>query len=71
MNDDNATEQRKNPRGSSPPDVRNGYTPENLRGPVMGDGREERRWTVWKAAYKLRRSNTLLRILGPPVKGAA
>jgi hypothetical protein len=69
INTENTTEQRKNARGSSPPDVTSEQTPENQRGPAMGKAREERRWTIWKAAYKLRRMNTYLRILGSAIKG--
>jgi hypothetical protein len=35
----------------------------------MGEAREEGRWTIWKAEYLLRRTNTFLRILGAAVKG--
>jgi hypothetical protein len=69
MESDNAMEQRRNPRGSSPPDVPLEGPADGRRGPLMGEAREEGRWTIWKAAYLLRRRNTFLRILGGAVKG--
>jgi len=69
MNDDEAGVQRRNPRGSSPPDVPSELAREERRQPETRKMRDENRWTIWQAAYRLRRSGTLSRIIGSLLKG--
>ena len=69
MNDDQAIEKRKGLRGSSPPHIPPEEPRDDRPHTETRKARDEQRWTIWQAAYRLRRLDAFLGIMRRALKG--